>query len=569
MTKHDNQRNKNECIDQFGLPDDSWFMIRPLIERGLSVVEERVMTALDRNYGVPRDLDLIRSRLSTVLPPGRLYIYGAGTHTLALIDAIQAAPGVDVQGLLDRRADELGMVSGLPVLHPSAIIERNDYDYVLLSHLTREAEMTDALITLGVPANRIVPVYSNSDLLSAINHKYLYNLLKNIDLKDINNVIVRCDRSVIIEEHTLSQIFDPDHTLILFMVRPDWAYESRIFRSIDTHLSVRVLTGILRLISPQVVYLSTILEFDALSIPVRQACPNALLVHEVHDWWNLYDDDTLQSAFDLSPQRVRLAQLGEYYSTQRADLVVSNRDGPLWARVQNGFSAPYLSYFVGFPDTEAPLSMAPTHGEHDKAEGGKTVRLLYAGNLPPPHAHLHFDIDFTFLSLFEEMAVRGDVLIHIFNNGHKASANSTIFSSYQERFAGPGAVYHPRIPAGELLERMASFDFGWHCMPNRRRLAPDQAMAITHRFTGYLRGGLPVIIDSGWRLMADLVREHGAGIVLDDPTAAEVVTAAQATSSDKLRVGVASLTAAMRYKNCKTIEHIISKVKIAHSRSDQ
>jgi len=544
-----------------GLKYDPWHSIRSLTELGWPAVEAHVSSALEYNYGVPRDLSLIRRHLADILPPGRIYIYGAGSQSLALIDDIRRLHGIKVQGFLDRRADELGMVAGLPVRLPSAATDRDDYDYILLSHLTRETEMAESLISAGIPADKIVCLYSRPDFTEAVGPDYLRSLLKGIDISKIDNVIIRCDRSVIVEEHALVHIFDPKKTLVLLMIRPDWIFTPQFFRSINVHLSIRIMTDLLKMISPKTIYLSTILEFDALSIPVRQACRNAFLIHEIHDWWNLYEDDTLQSAFDMSAERARLARLGEYYSTQHADLIVSNRHGECWNDILREFKVEYFSYFVGFPDDDRSSLKTDTQDHIYNSGDSHIIKIIYAGNLPPPSAYLHFEIDFTFINLFEELRDTGDVLINIFNNGHKTFESNGIFLDYIEKFSHKNATYSPRIPVNELLRRMADFDFGWHCMPYRRRAAPDQAMAITHRFTGYMRGGLPIIIDSGWRLMADLVREYDAGIVLDNPTAEEVVLAARTACQPRLRMGVKQLTLAMQAHNRKTLNGIRTAVE--------
>jgi len=530
---------------------DPWWMIRDDLAHGWDAVVSGILAELDGDFGVPRDINLVNDALPEILPSGRFYVYGAGSHSMAILDTLRRCAGSALLGFLDRRAEDIGSLTGLPVLTPDEAVRRGDADFILLSHVTHEADMVETLQALGFPGERIVPIYGNPRLRWLSRDRHLTRILEEIGERPIDTVIVRCNRSVIIEERVLAEVFDPERTLIVFAGRNDWVYNTQVFRSVDTQQSIPVLTGLLQRLSPAVVYLSTILDHDVLAIPVRRACPDAFLIHEIHDWWHLYENDFLADAFDMHPRRAQRARIGEYYSGCFSDLVVSNRDGPLWPLHIAEFKAPYLSYFVGFPEADNVLDTPM-----EPMAAGDRMRLLYAGNLPPPYRRLHFEVDFTFLPLFEALATRGDTEIHLFNNSHQSALGDQSYAAYLWRYAGPDLFYHPRVPAAELMGLMAGFDFGWHCMPQRRRIALDQAMAVTHRFTGYLRGGLPVIVDSGWRFLADLVREHGAGLVLDDPTADAVVEAARSADRSALRAGVRRLTAAMNRHNANTISRL-------------
>jgi len=64
-------------------------------------------------------------------PPKRLWIYGAGVGGLIICDVLQEN-GFNVQGFIDRRAEELLQISGLPVVSMDAVNPKEDFIVISL-----------------------------------------------------------------------------------------------------------------------------------------------------------------------------------------------------------------------------------------------------------------------------------------------------------------------------------------------------------------------------------------------------------------------------------------------------
>lgn len=507
-----------------------------------------------RGHGVPRDPAALPAYLDRVVPAGALAIYGAGTGSQAVLDALAHRSEVRVAGFIDRRAGELGTVAGLPVVAP-AETARLAADHILLAHPTDEALMAASLAAAGVPEAMVIPLYTNPRLAGIGIDASVQRLLAAIGPTPVDALIIRSSSAVLVEDGDLARLFPPDRTLVLDLGRPETAYRSRLYRTVSGFQSLRVAAALLERLAPRVVYLSTGMDKDAWSLVLRPAAGDAVFIHEIYDWWILYDQDLIGDAFDLTPRQVALARLGSLYSGRTADAVVSNRSGPGWEAVTAPFAAPYFSYFPAVPeafDDRGEPAAAPPRGPG--------VNLIYAGHVARPQSRLHGTIDHNFLPLFEELTAIGQATIHLYNASHRDAAGDTLFRALAERCRGPHLHYHRRVPADRLLALLPAFDFGWHLIRPRTRPAPDQRFALTHRFGGYIRSGLPVLIDPGWERMAALVKDFGAGVVDVGTDAGALLRRLVSADQPALRAGVRRLGAHMRGENDATLDRLAALV---------
>ena len=84
-------------------------------------------------------------------------------------------------------------------------------------------------------------------------------------------------------------------------------------------------------------------------------------------------------------------------------------------------------------------------------------------------------------------------------------------------------------------------------------LQGDRRSAVCNRWTGYVSAGLPVLLDSSWGFMGDLVREYGAGIIFDSPQATVMIETLRTTDHAALAAGAARLRSRLLTENAAAL----------------
>ncbi|HYE50528.1 MAG TPA: hypothetical protein VEB20_13125 [Azospirillaceae bacterium] len=458
---------------------------------------------VDRLYGAARDVGFACDHVAQTFPSGRVWLCGAGTHTRELLARLRGQARIEVAGIVDRLAPAIGEMEGLPVVLPSALAQM-DFDYVVVAHTSYETEMAAALIEAGLPPARLRLLYSDPAYRSR-SARHMAGRLAGLRPGSVDLVVVQCAHSTIVSERALARIADPARTLVVYMGRGYAYVPSTVFPSIDLSESLDALRVLLDTLDPAAVYVSTIIYKNFLGPLVKHWGPHRRVVHELYDYTGLWPDRDLERLFGLNPETMRVNRLAERVGANSVDLNISKRGGPAWDAAMAVASRPYR---LCYPLVEAGTGACGS-------VPGAGADLLYAGFFPSARFLEDFPNAYQFGPLIRQVCEQGGLTAEIYNSAHLSPAHDHQFAEHLANYATGHVRYNRAVPFGELLDRMGGYRFGWLWDPAAEPL-PDRRVGVCNRWTGYVAGGLPVLLDSGWDFMAGLVRRFGAGLVLDD-----------------------------------------------------
>ena len=540
-------------------PADFWSVIRPLLGPDHARQALELADEVGVYFGGPRDIGIARQFIRDHLPSGRIYVYGAGLHSENIIDILRRRDNLEVLGFLDRDAERLKTFYGYEVLTPERIVER-DFDYVLISYPRIEATMIDRLRQLGVPDTKIYTIYSAPAFIASAVAEQFSKIERFLDGRRFDHIIVRSGIHEVVPDSVLVELFPPETTLAIHIGPAKLTVATSCFLTIDVQGCAALTTRIVKALLPKTIYLSTAQEFELFYFPIRCAAPDARLIHEIYDFFSLIPEDWIKLGINAGDRLIELMRLSNYFSSQDSQMIVSKRAGREWDEVCRSFRAPYLFVYPGIGSSE---SMDLDESARKNLEDGP-VHILYAGVQVPPHFHIYKRSDYNFLPLMEEMVEKADITIDIFNSGHSYEINDQAFRDYLDRYTKPPMTYHRRIPFDNLIRRMPNYHFGWLCLPPRERDLADQQVVICNRFSAYIYGGLPTIVDAEWHFIASLVTEYGAGLVIKDADADKVLRAIHDCDYQALLHGTARLREHMWQHNeitkqslCRLVEESI------------
>lgn len=542
-------------LDTLSFPDDFWSVVRPLLSSDHARQTLELADEVEEYFGGPRDIGIARQFIRNHLPPGRIYVYGAGLHSENIVDILTHRDDLDVLGFLDRDADRLKTFHGYEVLAPERIVEL-DFDYVLISYQRIEATMVDRLRQLGVPAAKIHTIYSDPGFIATAVAEQFSRIERRLDGRRFDHVIVRSGIHEVVPDSVLVELFPPETTLVIHIgpAKPTVAISP--FWTIDAQGCAALAARIVKALRPKTVYLSTAQEFELFYFPIRRAVPDTQLIHEIYDFFPLIPEDWIKLGINASDRLIELMRLSNYFSCRYSQMIVSKRAGREWNRACESFYSPYLFVYPGI-GSKGSVDWDESTRE---SPGDGPVHILYAGAQVPPHFHIYMRSDYNFLPLMEEITQKSNVTIDIFNSSHAYEMNDSTFRNYMERYPSPPMTYHRRIPFDNLIHRMQKYHFGWLCLPPREQDLADQQVVICNRFSAYVYGGLPTIVDAEWHFIADLVAEYGAGLVVEDADPDKVLRAIRECDYQALLRGTVRLREHMWRHNEMTKESLCQLV---------
>lgn len=542
-------------------PSDFWSIIRPYIDDDTNDQLASLSEEVVQYFGGPRDIQLVCEFLAKTLPSGRIYVYGAGSHSEAIFSTLTSMDNITILGFLDRAAKTISEFHNIPVILPEEVVN-HEFDYILISYDRMEMELVDRICRLGIPRDKIQTIYSCPDYISFASDVYFSYLQRRLKAVSFEYVIIRSRVHEIINDEALARIFPPEKTLTIHIGPRHLANrEERWFWCFDVQKCMALASRILKEINPKLVFLSTEQEYDLAYFMVRHTLPQTPLFHEIYDFFPIIPDDWIERGIEASPRVIQLMRLSNYYSSQHSQIIVSKRAGVEWTNVTNNFAAQYLFVFPGinFPIDDAIQEVNPQHLV-PQSEG---CRILYAGALVPSNFDVYKRSDYNFLPMLEALAQEPGFEIDIYNSSHGSTLQNPVFSDYIENYANGRMRYYLRIPYNMLLKLMPNYHYGWLCLPPREMDLADQLIVICNRFSAYIYGGLPIIIDAEWHFIASLVEKFNAGIVIADATPEKVQAAIANADYPSIRAGVRRLSAYMQRHNREVIEELRQQVQRA------
>jgi len=510
------------------------------------VAIDRRLRAVARRFLAPRDLSRALGFAASLPLSGPLLVYGAGTHTRALLGVLRQRADTDVMGVVDQRAPDLRGFEGLPVVEPASAAARSER--VLAAHPLHEPDMIDTLLRSGTARRRIIPLYGHPAYAAAALADERARLLRELPRR-AEIVLVGSRSWSLIDDDDLAGVLSPASTVHLHFDATEPFSDGGVFRSHAMNGSLVLLKDALRRLAPRVVFLRTRIETNFLALFIRRWFPEIRLIHEVFDFSALFNDAALRG-WGFSPEVVALSRTAERFTMRNSDLVISKRRGPRWEAATKEIAVPYRHYFAGMPSGFPPM---PASGGD-----GTPIRLLYAGILPIPERIGVFRSDYNFLGLLEELTRGGGISVALYNRLHRDESMDDVFAAYSRRYRGGAMEYHRCVPLRDLLRLAQGFHFAWlFRLPNDDD-NPDALMTIPNRVTSSIAAGLPLIVDDGWEALSGLVADFKAGLVLSRGRPDLVEDAIRRADRVALRAGARRLRDHMLKQNGSVLAEMAS-----------
>jgi len=515
-------------------------------------------------FGGIREIGEAGAFLKKHLKPGRIFIYGAGTHSQAILATLTARTDVTILGFIDQRAATRPVFEGFPVITVDELAGR-DYDYILISYNRMEKTLVDRLLAAGVEADRIMTIYSNPDFIAASTEDRFARIAARLGDLRFDHVIVHSGVHEILSNAILARVFPPDRTLMIHIGNPGRYPTDGYFWTVDACECMALLHRILAHIRPKLVFAATAREFDLCSLVVKNAVPEAFFIHEIYDFFEIIPEDWLKIGIGAGDRLIALMRAADAHSSQVADVVISKRSGSAWMSAQSAFAADYRFVFPGIGAERDPARQC-VH-DPDQRPPSSPVRILYAGALVPSDFDVYRRSDYNFMPLLRDLADHWNYDIDVYNSSHAEESNDHNYTLYLEKYNSGSLRYHRRIPFEYLLKMMPRYHYGWLCLPPRERRLVDQRVVICNRFSAYIFGCLPIIVDREWTFIAELVDEFDAGLVIDDTSPENIAATIERSDNAKKRQGASRLAQHMQRHNCAVLDQLRTWVLDAEYRS--
>ena len=486
--------------------------------------EEAIGHALDEiyyRYGTVRDTNVLEQFLSSNLPAGTYYLYGAGTQSRQVREILEGQNDIQIEGFIDQHALKLGGIDGLPVYAVDEYLERlvRDIQGIIVCHATREPEMINCLHQCGIDEKLIWPVYT-SNAIRPISEKRIVELLEeNADLfsKKIDVVAIStlAHQYSVVSIEQLVELAGNKKVLHLSFGRPEFSVsDPRSFsdlqiETLNLSLSVRFLETILEKVHPSTIVATLSPHSDGEFLPVflEKRHPQAMKLYQFYDMAGLFRSDRLKTSHGYSDEYIALARLGDFTACTSKALVISKNGGDLWDRLAATFTADSVSYFPGLDDSVCDQHSVETD----------VIKVVFAGSMSgwrdEREAPEHTDLNY--MDYFQYLEADPAISLDMYNVAHVDETSDAAFSVYLQKFGDHNARvrYFRRVAQQTLIERMAHYDIGWLLCHNDTPdfYQPISKVAMANKMTAYLQAGLPIVMDKSYRFMSQLIEDSGAG----------------------------------------------------------
>lgn len=110
------------------------------------------------------------------------------------------------------------------------------------------------------------------------------------------------------------------------------------------------------------------------------------------------------------------------------------------------------------------------------------------------------------------------------------------------------------------MEVMGRHHYGWLCDPITD-IVTDHYVGIGNRWTGYVSGGLPVLIDAKWRFMAEYVSRFDAGLVIEEVDSPTIDAKIKAADHARVAAGTRRLARHMVDHNAETLDRVAAAIE--------
>ncbi|RJF76748.1 hypothetical protein D3877_28035 [Azospirillum cavernae] len=495
--------------------------------------------------------------LAGAAPVGPLLLYGASSFTVTLLEELRSFPQTAgrIIGVVDRNAKSQPFFEGLSTLTPEEAVGQEAT--VIIAHPRHGGEMRAVLLDLGMPTARVLSLLHDPAYAAMALDELRRSLLGDPPPCDVL-VFVDTNFSILEDEALVRAL--PTGSAVLGVHFAPWQpyrpeaglYTAPSFPVLDLRGSLPLLLDLLARAQPRLIYLRSHFPIYPLARLLRIHAPRSRIVHEVYDFIAWQPENVVTAFNEVTPEQLALCRLAEAQTLLDSDMIVSKRGGARWrrwlTRVADSRAAERcVMAFQHAGCVPPPAPPPPRPGP---------LRLLYAALLPQPRHAALVPGDYDLAGMFAHLTETGPIRIDVFNSVHEGPGQDPRFAAYQERWSAGPVRYFRRLSAAELRRRMPDYDFGWMFSEPSEITVPDKAVCLSARFVGFIAGGLPVVIDDSFELMAGLVRDFQAGVVVPQGDLEALRAAMTATDMALLHAGVRRLWRHMGACNADALARI-------------
>lgn len=556
-----------QSLERIALPQRERFQFVPERKGGDTAWEQAkqrmdsLISAAEQTWGSTRNRSLLPNFMNTAPYSGRCFITPLGADTRSILPCLERTPGLELAGIIDRRAGTLGSYQGHRVLLPEALAEER-YDHVLVPHIVPEQveELITQLRQAGIPRERIIDVYADTrfaETADRCKQDEVTQLLRGA--ARVDHVVLCESRTYIMGREAIRSLLPPENTVIVMFGALEPGIANDGYRCIAANSGIAAVRTILRCLQPRTILVRSSVGTQFLGYVAKQALPNAKLVHELYDLWLSLAEmpvARLAAVFGLSEDRFELNRLGEEFSLRSADLIVSKRFGDGWSEVLPEGGATYASYYP-LIEPELIIASKPTSALAAVTHN-RPLAIVDATSLMPVEAirqNPDVLISYAPFEIMEVLAGLERVTFDVFNGFHRTEQHDTRYRDYLTRYAQGAIRYHRGMPEIQLVEALSEFDYGWInvAVPMTH---PDAPYVALNRFTCYIAAGLPVIVSARLKHAAALVEQFDAGIVVPEYTVGATRKALRQADPGRHRLGALALRTFLLAENQRTLERI-------------
>ena len=461
----------------------------------------------------PRHLEQAACFLRNHLGDSPFYLYGAGSHSAALLKELRGDPILkQLRGFLDGHAEPGRQLDGYSVF-PSRHALDDTEPLIVLSHHEFEDSMRRDLLALGVPPERIQPIYADDRYGAAAMAVCMAQLLPTIAALPKNRRILFVSarpRRIVDEDvvNRLRQMFPGQYIHLRMdrgLVNPSGAFDVEL----NAHNGLSLCLHLIEQLDPDLIYVQEHYSSgNFLPLLVGLAFPDQTVIAEFYDFLGLTFDDpyVLTRESYWRADDVTLALESERWCAANLYGLVTKEDGEALDE--------YLAdaRVLKFQPT-------PDHAGFKYKNSGPNdpIRLVWAGTIAPSRLSSVMFGDNQLIDVFRILLEAG---FHVtaFTSCSDDSALANDYGDYLELARDYPLFMKTRIPRDELISVLArDFDFGLMIgIPK-----PDTQQGVSHKVTvpgklqTYIAANLPTITGAYLEVMAKVISENGLGLVVD------------------------------------------------------
>jgi len=462
----------------------------------------------------PRDLNAAVAFLARRVENRPFALYGAGSHSAALLAKLEGMPlRGQLRCFFDRAATPGQTLGGLPVL-PAAAALAGEPITIVLSHHEFEDGMRDDLLALGVPAERIAPIYLDPDYGRAALEKAAPPLRRRAATEPRDKpllALVSARPRRIIDADAVARLQRLGHWRIVQMKmdRGESAEETSAFATVfDARNSLALCLDTIAALRPSLICVQEHYSSgNFLPMAVAHAFPETPVIGELYDLLALTFDDpyALSQASYWREQDVTLALAAERWPGNGLSGVITKEDG-----------APLDAFLHGAPALK--FKPYPDRARFVRKQGlpGNPVRLVWAGAIAPSSLSPRLFGDNQLIDVFAALTELG-FEVTAFTSAPDEATLRARYDDYLALASRTKFRIFPAVPRDKLIPQLAAeFDFGLMLGAPK----PDTQQGISHQVTvsgkmfTYLAAGLPLIVGDYLEVMAGWTRDHGLGLMV-------------------------------------------------------